>query len=60
MLHQVKELPNDSGSPLSYNNFTDKKQNGFFFVVVAFLRCFTYRHSKSGFINDHTFCISIL
>ena len=27
MLDQEKELPNGSGSPLSYNNFTDKKQN---------------------------------
>ena len=27
MLDQQKELPNDSGRPLSYNNFTDKKQN---------------------------------
>ena len=25
MLHQEKELSNDSGRPLSYNNFTDKK-----------------------------------
>ena len=28
MLNQEKDLPNDSGRPLSYNNFTDKKQNG--------------------------------
>ena len=28
MLHQEKELPNDSGRPSSYNNFTNKKQNG--------------------------------
>ena len=28
MLHKEKELPNDSGRPLSYDNFTDKKQNG--------------------------------
>ena len=25
MLHQEKVLPNDSGRPLSYDNFTDKK-----------------------------------
>ena len=25
MLHQEKKLPNNSGRPLSYNNFTDKK-----------------------------------
>ena len=29
MLHQEKELPNDPGRPLSYNNFTDKK-NGYY------------------------------
>ena len=40
MFHQVKELPNDSGRPLSYNNFTDKKtkwllkKQCFFFVCV--------------------------
>ena len=28
MLHQEKELPNGSGKTLSYNNFTNKKQNG--------------------------------
>ena len=28
MLHQEKELPNESERPLSYNSFTDKKQNG--------------------------------
>ena len=28
MLHQEKELSNASGKQLSYNNFTDKKQNG--------------------------------
>ena len=28
MLHKGKELPNDSVRPLSYHNFTDKKQNG--------------------------------
>ena len=27
MLDQEKEFPNDSGRPLNYNNFTDKKQN---------------------------------
>ena len=26
MLHQEKEPPNDSGRPLSYNSFTDKKE----------------------------------
>ena len=26
MLHQEKELQNDSGRPLSYNNFTDKNK----------------------------------
>ena len=25
MLHQEKELPDDSGRPLSCNNFTDKR-----------------------------------
>ena len=28
MLHQDKELPNDSGRLSNYNDFTDKKQNG--------------------------------
>ena len=28
MLHKEKELPNNSGRLLSYNNFTDKKENG--------------------------------
>ena len=28
MLHLDKELPNDSGRLSSYDNFTDKKQNG--------------------------------
>ena len=28
ILHQDKELPNDSGRLSSYNNFTAKKQNG--------------------------------
>ena len=28
MLHEDKELSNDSGRLSSYNNFTDKKQNG--------------------------------
>ena len=27
MLHKEKEFPNDSGRPLGYNNFIDKKQN---------------------------------
>ena len=26
LLYQAKELPNDSGMPLSYNNFTDKNK----------------------------------
>ena len=28
-LHKEKELPNDSGRPLSYNGSTDNKQNGY-------------------------------
>ena len=27
MLYQEKELPNDLGRPLNYDNFTNKKQN---------------------------------
>ena len=29
MVHKDKELPNDSGRLSSYNDFTDKNQNGY-------------------------------
>ena len=48
MLHQEKELPNDSGRPLNYNNFTDKKQNGCFYKKQCFLR-FMYCVESQGF-----------
>ena len=56
MLHQEKELPNDSERPLSYNIFTDKnkmaaimKQCLFAFSVLNWVfTMFTYGHSKSG------------
>ena len=35
MLHQEKELPNDSGRPLNYNNLTDKKQKAVLFCVFC-------------------------
>ena len=38
MLHQEEELLNDSGRPLSYNSFTDKKQSGCFFFF-SFIFC---------------------
>ena len=33
MLHQEKELPNDSGRPLNYINYTDEKRNAHHFVI---------------------------
>ena len=41
MLHLDKELPNDSGRLSSYNNFTDKKQNGCEEVVLLRFLYFT-------------------
>ena len=48
MLHQEKELPNDSGGPLSCNGFTDKKakwlllEAGFFFFFFFLVFCYSY------------------
>ena len=39
MLDQEKELQNDSGRPLSYNNFTDIKKNGCCKEAVLFAFC---------------------
>ena len=38
MLYKEKELPKDSGRPLSYNSFTDKKQKWLLLRSSAFLR----------------------
>ena len=38
MLDQEKELPNDSGRPLSYNKLVDKKQ-----MAAAKTQCFKLR-----------------
>ena len=65
MLHQEKELSNEPGRPLSYNNSTGKKQNGCCLEAVLFcifsvelslqLPSFKVR----GLQNDYRFCISV-
>ena len=73
-LHQVKELPNDSGRPLSYNKLpiknkmaATKKQCFFFFFFFFFFFCVfciePSLHLPSfkvrGFTNNYKFCISV-
>ena len=64
MLHLDKELPNDSGRLSSYNNFTDKKQNGPA-KKQCFLRFLHLTESSPpsfkvpGFTNDYEFGISV-
>ena len=57
MLHQEKEVPNDSRRPLCYSNFTDKKQNiiaaakkPYFLSSLLFLG-FTYHYSMSSVLQ---------
>ena len=58
MLHQEKELPNDPGRPLSYNNFTDKKvkwlllRSSVFFFCVFYIELSLHLTSL-GFTNDN-------
>ena len=53
MLHQEKDLPNDSGRPFSYNNFTDKKQNDYYRVFKNVLYP-KMQNSKNLFITIKT------
>ena len=67
VLHQAKEFPNNSGRPLSYDNFTDKNKMAAtkkqcFFAVFFFL----YWTESSptviqspGFTNDYKLSISV-
>ena len=63
MLHQEKELPNDSGRPLRYDNFTDKKMATT--KKQRFLRFLYWTESSPtvvqspGFTNDYKFSISV-
>ena len=65
MLHQEKELPNDSWRSLKFNNFTDKKTKWLLLRSNAFLR-FLYGTESSptvihspGFANDYKFKMNI-
>ena len=44
MLHQEKELPNDSGRPLRCNNFTDKRLSGYHKKLFFCIFCHSYCH----------------
>ena len=68
MLHQEKEVPNDSGRLLSWDIFTDKKAVFvlfvclfsffavffFFFAFSVYILIFTYQYSKSAFLQMAT------
>ena len=64
MLHLDKELPNDLGRLSSYNDFTDKKQNGWCYEAVLFAISvlnwvFTSIIQSPWFTNDYKFGISV-
>ena len=64
MLHQDKELPNDSGRLSSYKKITDEKQNGccleaVLFAISVFYWIFTSVIQSLRFTNDYEFGISV-
>ena len=46
MFYQEKELPNNSGRPLSYNDLAATKKQYFFSAIYVLKLVFTYRYSK--------------
>ena len=51
-------LPNDSGKPLSYHNFTDEKENCYYsevmffaFSVILIFTTIIWSYSKSGYLQ---------
>ena len=50
MLHQVKELPNDSGRPLSHNNFTNNNK-----MAATKNQCFIYDFGIEPSLNLPSF-----
>ena len=64
MLYQENELPNDSGRPLSYNTFIDKKKKKMAATMETVLFLYwTELHLPSfknrGLSNDYKFSISV-